>query len=116
MPSQSRFQTDIAATDILSYLFPINRPISEKPIWIDADDTSNSLSPRQLLEWVKRLGSGLQSLGLKKQDVVMMYSHNHIFVPVAYLGISGCGCIFSGCNPSYGINGMAGIKGMRWQY
>ena len=105
MPSQSKFQIDIPATDILSYLFPANKPVSEKPIWIDADDTSNSLSPCQLLQWIKRLGYGLQRLGLKKQDVVMMYSHNHVFVPVAYLGISGSGCIFSGCNPAYGVNG-----------
>jgi hypothetical protein len=105
MPSQSKFQIDIPATDILSYLFPPDKPVSDKPIWIGADDTSNSLSPKQLLLWAVRLGTGLQGLGLKRQDVVMMYSHNHIFVPVAYLGIAGCGCIFSGCNPSYGING-----------
>jgi acyl-CoA synthetase (AMP-forming)/AMP-acid ligase II len=105
MPSESLFQIDIPATDVLSYLFPPNKLPSDKPIWIDADDTSNSLSPRQLLLWTKRLGGGLEKLELKKQDVVMMYSHNHIFVPVAYLGILGCGCIFSGCNPAYGING-----------
>ncbi|KAF2746113.1 4-coumarate-CoA ligase [Sporormia fimetaria CBS 119925] len=104
MPAESRFQIDIPATDILSYLFPLTRLASDKPIWIDADDTSNSLSPKQLLQWVKRLGGGLQLLGLQRQDVVMMYSHNHIFVPVAYLGISGCGCIFSGCNPAYGVD------------
>lgn len=106
MPSHSPFQISIPATDILSYLFPPSEPISDKLIWIDADDTSNSLSPRQLLQWVKQMGAGLQTLGLKEQDVVMMYSHNHIFVPVAYLGIAGCGCIFSGCNPSYGVEGM----------
>ncbi|KAF2685133.1 acetyl-CoA synthetase-like protein [Lentithecium fluviatile CBS 122367] len=104
MPSQSPFRIDIPATDLLSYLFPPSKPASDKPIWVDADDTRHSLSPRQLLQWVKRLGAGLQGLGLRKQDVVMMYSHNHIFVPVAYLGISGSGCIFSGCNPAYGVD------------
>ncbi|KAF2646696.1 4-coumarate-CoA ligase 2 [Massarina eburnea CBS 473.64] len=104
MPSQSPFQIDIPQTDLLSYLFPPSQTTSDKPIWIDADDIENSLSPRQLLQWVKRLGSGLQNLGLKKQDVVMMYSNNHIFVPVAYLGISGSGCIYSGCSPSYGVD------------
>jgi acyl-CoA synthetase (AMP-forming)/AMP-acid ligase II len=104
MPAESLFKISIPATDVLSYLFPDDRPVSEKPIWIDADDTSNSLSPKQLLGWVKRLGAGFRKLGLKRQDVVMMYSHNHIFVPVAYLGISGCGYIFSGCNPAYGVD------------
>ncbi|KAK7179896.1 4-coumarate-CoA ligase 2 [Paraphaeosphaeria sporulosa] len=103
MPSQSPFQIDIPATDLLTYLFPPSKPASDKPIWIDADDTNNALSPRQLLQWVKRLGSGLQKLGLNRQDVVMMYSTNHIFVPVAYLGTAGAGLIYSGCNPAYGV-------------
>ena len=113
MPSQSPFQIDIPATDLLSYLFPPAQPVSDKPIWIDADDSSHALSPRQLLRWVKSLGAGLQGLGLKRQDVVMMYSHNHIFVPVAYLGISGCGCIFSGCNPAYGVDGKLHSRGSK---
>jgi 4-coumarate--CoA ligase len=107
MPTQSPFQINIPAADLLTYLFPPSEPASDKPIWIDADDTKNALSPRQLLQWVKRLGAGLQGLGLKRQDVVMMYSANHIFVPVAYLGTAGSGCIFSGCNPAYGVEGLS---------
>ncbi|KAF1993552.1 4-coumarate-CoA ligase [Amniculicola lignicola CBS 123094] len=103
MPSQSPFRIDIPATDLLTYLFPESKEPPEIPLWIDADDISNSLSPRQLFSWVKRLGLGLQGLGLEKKDVVMVYSHNHIFVPVAYLGIAGSGYIFSGCNPAYGV-------------
>ncbi|KAF2021080.1 4-coumarate-CoA ligase [Aaosphaeria arxii CBS 175.79] len=103
MPQSSPFKIDIPAANILSYLFPSHKQTSDKPIWIDADDTSNSLSPRQLLSWVKRLGAGLSSLGLRRQDVVMVLSHNHIFVPVGYLGIAGSGLIFSGCNPAYGV-------------
>ncbi|CAI6292229.1 unnamed protein product [Periconia digitata] len=103
MPTHSPFQIDIPQTDLLTYLFPPSRPISNEPIWIDADDTQNSLSPKQLLGWVKRLGLGLQELGLERQDVVMMFSTNHIFVPVAYFGISAAGCIYSGCNPAYGV-------------
>ncbi|KAF2177455.1 4-coumarate-CoA ligase, partial [Zopfia rhizophila CBS 207.26] len=101
MPSQSPFQIDIPATDLLSYLF--TKPASDTPVWVDADEPLHALSPRQLLQWVKRLGTGLPDLGLKRQDVVMVYSQNHIFMPVAYLGIAGCGCIFSGCNPTYGV-------------
>lgn len=105
MPFQSPFQIDIPSTDLLTYLFPPSKPASDKPIWIDANDIQHALSPRQLLQWVKRLGAGLQGLGLKKGDVVMVYSHNHIFVPVAYLGVAGCGWVFSGCNPAYGVDG-----------
>ena len=48
---------------------------------------------------------GLDRLGLKENDVVMIHSSNHIFVPCAYLGIAGSGRIFSGCNPAYGVAG-----------
>ncbi|KAL9091261.1 MAG: hypothetical protein Q9165_004895 [Trypethelium subeluteriae] len=104
MPYHSPFQIAIPATDVLSYVFPQGQLPSDKPIWIDADNAqTNSLSPKQLLQWVKRLGAGLDKLGLKQDDVVMVFSSNHIFVPCAYLGIAGSGRVFSGCNPAYGV-------------
>nr|POE87277.1 acyl-coa ligase azaf [Quercus suber] len=104
MPQKSPFTIDIPQTDILSYVFPRDTLPSEKSIWIDAEDTSNALSPKQLLSWVRRLGAGLDRLGIKQNEPVMMFSSNHIFVPVVYLGVAGSGRIFSGCNPAYGVN------------
>lgn len=106
MPQASPFQLDIPYTDILSFILPPGEEPSTKPVWIDAEDPSRSLSPAQLLQWVKRLGLGLQRLGLKEGDVVMVFSTNHIFMPVAYLGLSGAGYIFTGCNPAYGLDGI----------
>ena len=105
MPHKSPFQIDIPATDVLTYLFPADKEPSAKPVWIDAEDTSRSLSPAQLLQWVKRLGLGLNKLGVQQGEVVMIFTSNHIFVPVAYLGIAGSGFVFSGCNPAYGVGG-----------
>ena len=48
---------------------------------------------------------GLDRLGVKKGDVLMMVSPNHIFVPIAYLGTVGSGRIFSGANPLYTVDG-----------
>lgn len=104
MPQKSPFQINIPQTDVLSYIFPPNKAPPDQPIWIDADDTSRSLSPAQLLQWVKRLGVGLDRLDIKQNEAVLMYSSNHIFVPVAYLGIAGSGRIFTGCNPAYGVD------------
>lgn len=92
---------DIPKTNILSYIYPSNQTVSDKPIWIDAQNPRNSLSPRQMLSWVCRLGCGLDQLGVGKGEVVMILTPNHIFVPVAYQGIVGSGRIFSGANPSY---------------
>jgi 4-coumarate--CoA ligase len=106
MPLASPFPViDLPKVDILTYLFPLGQKVSTKPLWIDSKDTSISLSPAQLLQWVKRLSLGLEKTGVTKGDVVMIYTPNHIFVPVAYLGIVGAGYAFSGANPIYTLPG-----------
>ena len=106
MPFTSPFPAlDIPKVDILTYLFPSGETPSDKPQWIDSSDPKISLSPAQLLQWVKRLAFGLERTGLKKGEVVMIYTPNHIFVPVAYLGIVGAGYAFSGANPVYTLPG-----------
>ncbi|PNS21195.1 4-coumarate--CoA ligase-like 7 [Sphaceloma murrayae] len=104
MSLRSPFQLDIPATDILSLVYPPRSRPSDQPVWIDAEQTSHSLSPAQALQWIKRLGAGLDALHVGQDEVVMMYSSNHIFVPVVYLGVAGSGRVFSGCNPAYGVN------------
>ncbi|KAL0934682.1 4-coumarate- ligase [Colletotrichum truncatum] len=94
---------NIPKTNLLSYLFPKNTSLSDEPLWIDCRDDSISLSPRQMSQWVKRLSFGLQQLGLKRGDVVMICTPNQIYVPVAYLGIVATGCVFSGANPAYTV-------------
>jgi 4-coumarate--CoA ligase len=98
-------QLDIPKVDILTYLFPPGETPSNDPLWIDSSNPKSSLSPAQLLQWVKRLAFGLEKTGMKKGEVVMIYTPNHIFVPVAYLGIVGAGYAFSGANPVYTLPG-----------
>jgi 4-coumarate--CoA ligase len=97
---------DIPETDLLSYLFPNKRNVSNDPIWIDAMDPNNCLSPRQGLLWIKRLAIGLDRLGIANQEVIMVLTPNHIFVPIVYLGIVGSRRIFSAGNPIYTVTGM----------
>lgn len=104
MPLQSPYKVDIPATDILSYVFPDGKQPSEQAVWIDADDTSHSLSLKQALYWMKRFAVGLDKLGIRQNEAVMMYTRNHIFIPVFYLGVAGTGRIFTGCNPAYGVD------------
>lgn len=95
---------DIPQTNILSYLFPKNEKPQEEPLWYDTrDPVGKNLSPAQALTWVKKLAFGLERFGLKRGDVVMIFTPNQIFVPVAYLGIVGAGCVFSGTNPGYTV-------------
>ncbi|KAK4944500.1 hypothetical protein LTR10_016174 [Elasticomyces elasticus] len=94
---------EIPRCNILSYLFPSSLAPSEKPLWIDAVDTSNSISPAQMLFWIKRFAVGLDRLGVPQQEVVLVFSPNHIFVPLVYLATAGSKRYFTGANPAYTI-------------
>ncbi|KAF2790612.1 acetyl-CoA synthetase-like protein [Melanomma pulvis-pyrius CBS 109.77] len=107
MPFSSPFpDLVIPKCNLLEYLFPQGQTPSDTPIWIDAKDTNHHLTPRALLQWSKRLALGLDRLGSKPGEVVMIYTPNHIFVPVAYLGVVGSKRIFSGANPAYTVSEM----------
>ena len=104
MPLKSPFpDLDIPKSNVLTYLFPPGQTPSDVPIWIDAANPSKNLTPRQLLQWVKRLAVGLQRLRIKPGEVVMIYTPNHIYVPVAYLAVVGYGAAFTGANPAYTV-------------
>ena len=96
---------DIPQTNLLTYLFGSEENLSDTPVWINTADTSISLSPRSVVQWVKRLGVGLDKLGVKSGEVVLHISPNHIYTPVVYLGTVGAGRIFSGTNPIYTADG-----------
>ena len=95
---------DIPKKNILSYLFPKHETPDEEPIWYDTrDPAAKNLSAAQALIWIKKLAFGLGRFGLVRGDVVMIFTPNQIFVPVAYLGIVGAGYVFSGTNPGYTV-------------
>lgn len=107
MPFTSPFPPlRIQETDLLTYLFPPGQSVSDKPLWIDAANPDNSLSPSQMLRWVKRLAIGLDKIGCARGQAALIYTPNHILVPAAYMGIVGSGRIFSGANPAYTESGM----------
>lgn len=112
MPLQSRLPSlTFRQCNVLDYLFSTDEKLpSDSPIWIDTDDNRNSFSPRQMLQWVKRLGFGLERLGIKPGDVCMIFTPNHIYVPAAYLGFVGSLAAFSGANPANTVHGMLAQK------
>lgn len=108
MPYSSPFPPlDIPKCNILSFLFPPGKAPSTKPIWFDAADDSHSLSAAQMLAWVKRFAVGLDKLGVKEQEAVMVFTPNHLYVPMVYLAAAGSKRFFSGANPIYTANEVA---------
>lgn len=105
MPYKSPYRdVDIPKCNILSFLFPEGEPVSDKPVWLDAGNPDHNLSPKQMLSWVKRFAVGLDNLGVPKHKAIMVYTPNHLYVSVAYLGSAGSCRMFTGANPTYTAN------------
>ncbi|KAJ5083401.1 hypothetical protein N7456_012828 [Penicillium angulare] len=83
---------DIKSEDLISYLFsnPLNTP-HDRPLYIDA------LSGKQytfadVIQRTRSLASGLQqTFGLRRDDVVALFSPNTIEYPIATFSIVGAG-------------------------
>ncbi|KFX98047.1 hypothetical protein O988_04568 [Pseudogymnoascus sp. VKM F-3808] len=91
----------IPQTNLVDYLFPADQEPSNEPLWIDSADPSHFLSEAEVVQWSKSLSKGLGDAGLRQGEVVMLFTPNHIFVPVAYLGIVGGGYRYSAGNPAF---------------
>ncbi|EME49346.1 hypothetical protein DOTSEDRAFT_68206 [Dothistroma septosporum NZE10] len=111
MPFQSVLpDVKVPECNILSYLFPttntsssINDAAGAQPLWVDAKNPKKCLTAKSALQHVRRLAAGFDRLRLPKGSVVMVVSTNHIYVPIAYLGIAGSGRIFTAANPIYTV-------------
>lgn len=58
----------------------------------------------------ERVGLGLQRLGLKFGDTLLVFKPNHIFIPVSYLGTVCIGVAFSGASLACTVNGLSTIS------
>jgi 4-coumarate--CoA ligase len=102
MPWKSRWHIDIPNVSLPTYLFGgQDDKLDDKPVFLDADQPSYSLSNRTYREWSKRLAAGLRARGFQDGDRLLLYSGNTIFFPVVLIGTIMAGGIFSGANPTY---------------
>lgn len=100
-------EISIPECNILSYLFPKGKEPSTRPLWRDAKSPDLWLSPASLLRLVQRFASGLDLLGIPTNTAIMVFTPNHIFVPVAYLGATGSKRYYTGANPAYSVGELA---------
>src|SRR5690242_15103200 len=104
MVHKSKFDDiTIPRCNILSYLFPRHKTPSTRPVWIDARSPEKWLSPAGLLRLVQRFAVGLDLLGIATNEAIMVFTPNHIFVPVVYLGAAGSKRYYTGANPTYTV-------------
>ncbi|XP_050282532.1 probable CoA ligase CCL7 isoform X5 [Quercus robur] len=85
---------------IVTFLFRNTSSYPNKPALIDAE-TSETLTFSQLKSTIAKVSQGLLSLGITKNDVVLIFAPNSIQFPICFLSIVAIGAIASTTNPLY---------------
>ncbi|XP_015874554.2 probable CoA ligase CCL7 [Ziziphus jujuba] len=88
---------------LVSFLFRNSSSYPHKPALIDAD-SNETLSFAQFKSMVIKVSHGLLHLGIKKNDVVLIFAPNSIQFPICFLGTVAIGAIATTSNPLYTVS------------
>ena len=100
-----RSDLNVKEGNILDWLFREGSTPSDKPLWIDAANNDVSLSPKQLVPWVKRVGYGLQKLGVREGELVIgVHAQSHLRAGCVSRTVS-IGCAFSEASLAFTVSG-----------
>lgn len=97
----SRYETRRRVQDILSWIFDEPSYDLEKPVFIDAADTSRVVTGAHAKRLIRQLIAGFCAAGVQRGDCVCIHAFNDILYPIIVLGIIGTGAIYAGTNPAY---------------
>src|SRR6187402_1028968 len=102
---ESRHNLTIPGIDLPSFIFSSGTESSrQKPQYFDATNPSKCFSLAQAESYVKQVAHGLQRLGLRPDDKVLLYSSNSLFFPILLWGVVASGCVFTACAPSASVS------------
>ena len=103
MPLKSQWNISIPDQHLSSLIFtsPTHPLDDKKPLLIDLDNNSISLTLHAYRIWSQRLAAGLVKHGLKPGERVLLFTPNSVAFPIAFQGIIMAGGIFTGANPTY---------------
>ncbi|PNY25941.1 4-coumarate-CoA ligase-like 7 [Tolypocladium capitatum] len=108
MPIASRWTCPLPELSLPSYLFGSpDGLLPQGKVFVDAGNPSRSLTFDQFRLYSKKIGLGLQKLGVGPGDTVALISGNELFVPCLFLGVVMAGAIFTGVSPSFGTREVA---------
>ncbi|KAF2104803.1 AMP-binding enzyme [Rhizodiscina lignyota] len=103
MPVLASEHVPLPTTDLLTWMFDLPTYDKDKPIFIDAANTSRAITCRQARAMVRRIAAGLKNAGFQRGDCLCMHTFNDIHYPVACLGAVAAGGVFAGTNPAYTV-------------
>ncbi|KAL7115854.1 hypothetical protein ACP275_04G206900 [Erythranthe tilingii] len=88
---------------MVSFLFRNISSFSDKRALVDSH-TGETLNFAQFKSMVHKVAQGLIQLGVKKNDVVLIFSPNSIQFPLCFFGIVAVGAIATTVNPLYTVS------------
>lgn len=89
---------------MVSFLFRNSSSYPEKPAFFDADN-GETLSFSQFKSMVSRISHGLiHQMGIKKNDVVLIFAPNSVQFPLSFFGVIAIGAIATTVNPMYTVS------------
>ncbi|RAL07362.1 acetyl-CoA synthetase-like protein [Aspergillus homomorphus CBS 101889] len=72
---------------------------ADLPLFIDTQDSAQSLNREQFTLLVRTLITGFQAQGLAQGDCVLLHTGNHILYTALFLAVIGAGGVYMGSNP-----------------
>lgn len=87
---------------MITFLFRNISSYPHKPALIDAD-LDQTLSFAQFKSTLSKVSIGLHKLGVRKNDVVLIFAPNSIQFPLCFFGIIALGAIATTVNPAYTV-------------
>lgn len=90
-------------TSLVSFLFRNSSSYPSKPALVDSK-SGDSLNFSQLKSAVSRLAHGFQLLGIRKNDVVLIFAPNSYQFPLCFLAVTAIGGVVTTANPLYTVN------------
>ena len=87
-------------TNMVSFMFRNLASYAQRLALADVD-SGEKLSFREFKDKVSMVGSGLNQLGIRKGDVVLLLSPNSIYVSLCFFGIVSIGAVETTLNPFY---------------
>ncbi|KAH7561103.1 hypothetical protein ACOSP7_016319 [Xanthoceras sorbifolium] len=88
---------------MVTFLFRNSFSYESKPALIEAD-SSSSLTFSEFKSTLIKVSHGFRHLGIRKNDVVLIFAPNSIQFPVCFLGLIAIGAIATTANPLYTVN------------
>jgi len=86
--------------NMVSFMFKDSLSYAHRLALADAD-SGEKLSFREFKDKVSVVGSGLSQLGIRKGDVVLLFSPNSIYSPLCFFGIVSIGAVATTVNQLY---------------